>query len=428
MLKLRQKKDLPLFDVDHFPGRFQRPSSKENMSPLPSTDNTDEGIPDDGDADLFFWEESSLTSKAQVFTPRTKYSKALAIFKGLANDMSNHGTSTFNSYLNALKKVEPYIRKGKMFRVVASTFTPSPVPDDRAKGKSGPSESTSSSQPSQTPSSSGINFPTKPRVASKGRPTEGREKFKPKNVRFNAKKGQRTKKKMTQNSSSTSSTCSSVELVEEEIRSTQESEEDEEVSNVRPSQADGGICWLPDMNLSAADRAIVTGCEWLTDTIMDAVLKLIPNAADESVAINHAGASDIATHCGYAFLCDGSHWILVSTINRKIQVYDSLNSTLSANFKQQLLAKYSLLANHDGSLTVYMEPCSTQKNMNDCGVYCVAFLAELVNDGNPSEVVFETEGMRDHIVKCLETRSLQVFKRGERSRGRGRKLKQIKIQ
>lgn len=55
------------------------------------------------------------------------------------------------------------------------------------------------------------------------------------------------------------------------------------------------------------------------------------------------------------------------------------------------------------------EPVQRQNGSDDCGLFAVAFIVELLSGGDPSTVGFKQNMMRKHYSTCLETSKWSPF-------------------
>ena len=171
--------------------------------------------------------------------------------------------------------------------------------------------------------------------------------------------------------------------------------------------------WIAKLNLSVEHKRIIENGEWLTDDIMNAAMSLIPedDQGASAAALNISIAPIRPSyHSGYDFFCDNSHWVLTHRNAASLTVYNSLDCPLSTKLKQQIKGRH----NCD---QITLAPCSTQQNMDDCGVYAIANMVELIHGNRPGDRVFKMEEMRPFLVCCLERQALSCFP-SEPKRGR----------
>ena len=56
-----------------------------------------------------------------------------------------------------------------------------------------------------------------------------------------------------------------------------------------------------------------------------------------------------------------------------------------------------------------MVPVQTHKNGCNCGLFAIAFVAEILQEISPTESRFDIYRMREHVIECLEKEKLSVF-------------------
>ena len=103
------------------------------------------------------------------------------------------------------------------------------------------------------------------------------------------------------------------------------------------------------------------------------------------------------------------HWVLSILYNDDIFVLDSLRgkvSVLTASMEIQLSKLYKT-----GRITVPF--VQQQKNSVDCGIFALAFLVDFCVHGIEGlfDKVFDVNGMRNHLIRCIENNSFQNFPR-----------------
>ena len=197
-----------------------------------------------------------------------------------------------------------------------------------------------------------------------------------------------------------------------------------DISSESSAVEDGTSAWNADLNLSQREKDIVLSNDWANDELMNAAMALVPTPTNaDPPTVLSIGLSDVATVGGYQFLNDGgSHWVLVSTVNAKIEIYDSLGKPgVHENVKAQLLAKFRTLV-ESNRLAVSLLPVAKQPNGNDCGFYAMAFLFELVNGGDPTVLTYYD--VRKHAFQCFNDGKCEKFP-SLRKRGRLAKPKTI---
>ena len=107
-------------------------------------------------------------------------------------------------------------------------------------------------------------------------------------------------------------------------------------------------------------------------------------------------------------LHDGrNHWILSFCSNGRVQICDSLNTTLSRSSRKAI---QSLYKNYfSGTEIISFLPVQKQPDAYNCGLFAIAFAAEIIDAKSPSDAMFFVEKMRGHLIKCLEKQKLTPF-------------------
>ena len=81
----------------------------------------------------------------------------------------------------------------------------------------------------------------------------------------------------------------------------------------------------------------------------------------------------------------------------KHQVCNSLHTKISSVTKECLKALYKSLIEKDGKLTIKIVPVQTQKDGYNCGLFAIAFAADIVQGISPTESCFQISRMREHL-------------------------------
>ena len=62
-------------------------------------------------------------------------------------------------------------------------------------------------------------------------------------------------------------------------------------------------------------------------------------------------------------------------------------------------------------LFIRTESAQRKIGAEDCGVFALAFLVELLNGGDPAEITYDQRRMRQHLQQCMTTGTWTVFPR-----------------
>ena len=109
------------------------------------------------------------------------------------------------------------------------------------------------------------------------------------------------------------------------------------------------------------------------------------------------------------------HWILISNIQiaqnvairDRVFVYDSLlPKKLSEDTKKQV---YSLLKPAQRSISFDIMNIMPQPNFQDCGLFTIANMVEVLAGRHPAKSCWDVTQMRSHLLACLEEGKLKKF-------------------
>ena len=154
---------------------------------------------------------------------------------------------------------------------------------------------------------------------------------------------------------------------------------------------------------------------WLNDKIMDASQVLICKALGtqdyQSVLNCQKRVKPYRAVTGeyIQLLHNGiNHWFLSFCSNSRVQVCDSLNSTLTRTSRKSIQSLYKNVGQKNDSGNVRITFLHVQKKPDgqNCGLFAVAFAAEILAGKSPIEAVFYVAQMRDHLIFCLEQGAL----------------------
>ena len=165
------------------------------------------------------------------------------------------------------------------------------------------------------------------------------------------------------------------------------------------------------------DKAILlTKDECLNDRIMDAVQKLICEeigTASTFQTVLNSQKKVVEPYRAVSeqhvqLLHDGcNHWFLSFCSNGRVQVCDSLNTTLTRSSRKSIRSLYKHY--FVGDEVISFLPAQRQPDGYNCGLFAIAFAAEILDGKSPSEAIFSVDEMRGHLISCLEMQKLSPF-------------------
>lgn len=106
----------------------------------------------------------------------------------------------------------------------------------------------------------------------------------------------------------------------------------------------------------------------------------------------------------------GRHWVCLSNIGVKIpgavRVFDSLYRKPNASAIEHTCR----MMHHMGdAVTLVNEKVQRQLGSSDCGLFALAFAADLCHGLDPTNRSYDQAKMREHYISCLESRTITPF-------------------
>lgn len=71
------------------------------------------------------------------------------------------------------------------------------------------------------------------------------------------------------------------------------------------------------------------------------------------------------------------------------------------------------MVGENGKVNPIFLPVQQQPDGFNCGVFAIAFAAEILDGQSPIEASFDVAKMRDHLILCLEQETLHPFPKKE---------------
>ena len=109
----------------------------------------------------------------------------------------------------------------------------------------------------------------------------------------------------------------------------------------------------------------------------------------------------------------GAHWFLTFCSIGRVQICDSLKSKLNRNSQKSIFSLYKNVVGENGKVNPIFLPVQQQPDGFNCGVFAIAFAAEILDGQSPIEASFDVAKMRDHLILCLEQETLHPFPKKE---------------
>eukprot|EP00058_Branchiostoma_floridae_P018043 XP_002603532.1 hypothetical protein BRAFLDRAFT_79068 [Branchiostoma floridae] len=173
------------------------------------------------------------------------------------------------------------------------------------------------------------------------------------------------------------------------------------------------------VKLSPRDKVALVFGEMLTDDHIQAAQMLLRRQylalqGLEAPAVGHCedGFAKI-TGTGLQIHHNGNqHWVLSSSTDRQVCLYDSLGVVMTPSLQSQLYQSYAEFADQARNvLTVTLPDVQRQGNVFDCGLFAIAWAVDIAEGQDVSKVVFDDRKMRSHLETCFKQGKLTQFPR-----------------
>ena len=105
-----------------------------------------------------------------------------------------------------------------------------------------------------------------------------------------------------------------------------------------------------------------------------------------------------------------SHWITVSTKwcqAGQVNVYDTAFDKLDSESRRIVKAMFSLKSANN----IHMVPVQKQQGVTDCGVFAIALMTSIAFNEDPSEVHYQQDNLRQHLLPCFVDQKMTPFPR-----------------
>lgn len=171
--------------------------------------------------------------------------------------------------------------------------------------------------------------------------------------------------------------------------------------------------WIPSLYLTNEDKQTIVEnqpiCDQVINSAMSCLMKSKPYLAIQPTTFGERFLTYCSTETIHIHHTGSFHFVTSSSIGRTINVYDSLNTSPTTALMKQVTALYS----HDDSppQTFLLPMKQQQEGSTDCGIFSIAYAVDLAFGNNPSNIVYDQSGMRNHLTHCLESKLITPFPR-----------------
>ena len=125
------------------------------------------------------------------------------------------------------------------------------------------------------------------------------------------------------------------------------------------------------------------------------------------ISIFHKEATGVECHSSTHKT--NNHWFLSFCSNDRVQICDSINSTLIETSKKSIQVLYGNFSRDNANVMVTFSPVQNQQDGHNCAVFAVAFAVEILDCKSPIGAVFHVPQLRNHLIYCLKSGALTPF-------------------
>ena len=192
---------------------------------------------------------------------------------------------------------------------------------------------------------------------------------------------------------------------------------------------------MEDLKLYEEDRKCIQEGQWLNDNVIRATQQLLkqahphigslqPTVLGEMLAFQVQNGEFVQV-----LHTNGCHWITISTIGLKaghVNIYDSqLSYDVPMRTKEQIAA---ILHSQDLEICLHFEDVQVQRGSSDCGLFALAFATSLCHGEDPGQLNYVQHELREHLLVCLQNRTITPFPRRIRKRKKIKARSQVVLQ
>ncbi len=161
--------------------------------------------------------------------------------------------------------------------------------------------------------------------------------------------------------------------------------------------------------LTEIDKKVLTECDLLNDRHINFAQRLLRSQFPDAQGLGHTLLQQRKTRQieqGLQIVFDrGNHWIVASNMDGTVKVYDSIYTYIDGNTRKVI---ENLFCMPEG-FNIEMLDIQKQKGVKDCGLFSIAIATALLFGEDPSNIRFNQVDMRNHLLKCYDTKFLSLF-------------------
>ena len=182
-------------------------------------------------------------------------------------------------------------------------------------------------------------------------------------------------------------------------------------TSARKSGQSTQTLWIPEFSLTSDDRQSILDGDYISDRVIDAAMALLhkqrPFYMFQSVCFNYQFLHYFPWESIHICHDGRDHFVTTTTVGGNVKIFDSLNLSPSSDLMKQIHVLYS------PDITIMptvlkVELRSIQLGLKDCGLFAIAYAAEIVYDNDPAKFILKQSDMPQHLHNCLTSKSMSV--------------------
>lgn len=178
-----------------------------------------------------------------------------------------------------------------------------------------------------------------------------------------------------------------------------------DLKNCQTKKSDEDL-WISSLNLGMTEKEFLISGENICDRLIDAGMKLLqkkfPFFTFQSACFNDEQLVYDPFPTIHIHHTGINHFVTSTSIGGAVRVFDSLNMAPT----EKLISEIKVIYSPDQEVSptiIHKKVASTQEGQNDCGLFALAYAAELARNEDPSSKIFDQSKMRQHFFECLES-------------------------
>ena len=154
--------------------------------------------------------------------------------------------------------------------------------------------------------------------------------------------------------------------------------------------------WIPEFSLTSDDRQSILDGDYISDLVIDAAMALLQKQHQffmfQSVCFNHQFLHYYPWESIHIHHDGRDHFFTTTSVGGNVKLFDSLNLSPSSDLMKQIHVLYS----PDITITptvLKAELRSIQLGSKDCGLFAIAYAAEIAYGNDPAIVSLSSNSL-----------------------------------